>query len=729
MIGGGPVDVASWIAHAGAAAALRVVTLTGVAMLVATGGAQAQPADSSESTAAPSPSPSSSPDASGSPGQEPRTIRMARATWDTGWFQAEVHRQLLMELGYLVEGPRTMSNEEFFTAVASGDVDLWANGWFPLHQPLLTDGATPVGVQVESGALQGYFVDLATAVEHDITELADLADPEVAALFDDDGNGRADLVGCNLAWACGPVVDHHLAVFGLADTVEQVQADYSPLMLDAVDRVAAGEPVLYYTFTPNWTVGELVPGRDVRWLQTPGASLPDQPDLPDDVTRVAGLAGCPDDPCQTGWPPNDIRAVANEGFLDDNPPVRRLLEQVTIPLDDILDQNARMIEGEGSPADIRAAATSWIRDNRSTVDDWVSAADPDAVPVTEEQAAGTERGELLRVSVRTLEPFVLYENRVYTGYSVELAEQLASRMGREVEILAVNSIAKQLDDLDREAADIALAGLSITAERELDNDFSLPVFQSGLTILVPTASQTGFLGRAGTIARSILRPTLLWWILGFGLVLLMAAHLIWWFERRDNPDFPETYRRGIWDSFWWSAVTITTVGYGDKAPTGNAGRSFALLWMIAGYFVFASFTASITSTLAISELRGTIAGPSDLPGHTVATVADTEAERWLIQEGVGPVPHPDIDAAYAALDSGDADAVVFDAPVLQYHAAREGAGRVRTVGPVFDEVRYGVALRNGDNELREQVNLALLDMIESGAYEQLRERWFGAFDD
>ena len=165
-------------------------------------------------------------------------VRMARPTWDTGWFQAEVYRLLLERLGHRVEGPVTMSNPEFYTAVAAGDVDLWASGWFPLHDSLI-DEAAPVevvGTAVDDGALQGYFVDASTARAHGITDLGDLADPTVAALFDHDGDGRADLVGCEVGWSCALTIDHHLSAYGLSGTVEHVQGDYSPLIAETFAR-------------------------------------------------------------------------------------------------------------------------------------------------------------------------------------------------------------------------------------------------------------------------------------------------------------------------------------------------------------------------------------------------------------------------------------------------------------------------------------------------------------
>lgn len=93
-------------------------------------------------------------------------------------------------------------------------------------------------------------------------------------------------------------------------------------------------------------------------------------------TSVAGLTGCAaGDPCELGWPVNDIRAVANKEFLEANPPVRRLLEVVEIPLQDIAEQNSRMaMEAEYTDSQIRADAAAWIEDNRALVDGWLEIA-------------------------------------------------------------------------------------------------------------------------------------------------------------------------------------------------------------------------------------------------------------------------------------------------------------------------------------------------------------------
>ena len=66
-------------------------------------------------------------------------IKMGRADWDTGYFQAEVYKQALEKMGYKVSGPKTMKPQVFYVAAATGDVDLWVNGWFGTHDGYISE--------------------------------------------------------------------------------------------------------------------------------------------------------------------------------------------------------------------------------------------------------------------------------------------------------------------------------------------------------------------------------------------------------------------------------------------------------------------------------------------------------------------------------------------------------------------------------------------------------------
>jgi glycine betaine/proline transport system substrate-binding protein len=121
-------------------------------------------------------------------------------------------------------------------------------------------------------------------------------------------------------------------------------------------------------------VGLLKPGEDVVWIETPFPSLPEDQKQFEDATTVESVEGCVEQPCEMGWPANDIRPVANSDFPAGNPAARTLFEEIRIPLEDIFAQNARMFEGEDSKEDIARHAGQWIADNQETFDGWIEAA-------------------------------------------------------------------------------------------------------------------------------------------------------------------------------------------------------------------------------------------------------------------------------------------------------------------------------------------------------------------
>ena len=663
------------------------------------------------------------------------TINIGRPTWDTGWFQAEVYRELLQQLGYSVNEPRTLENESFYRQAAQGQVDLWASGWFPLHDRYLNQNeiggnVEPVGFEVPSGAIQGYMVDRATAERLNVRSLADLSRSEVTAAFDHNGDGKADLIGCNAGWACAEVIDHHLQEYELTEVVDHIQGAYAPLMEETVARFRRGAPVLFYTWTPNWTVSQLVPGEDVVWLEVPYPSLPADQKILESETVLTGIEGCVADPCTIGFPRNDIRAVANTAFLEANPAVRSLLEQVTIPLEDIAAQNARMLAGEGSEADIRRHAQEWLQANNDQVNEWLATAQatadiPEAVLETTDS---TEEPPLpatpLRVVTQRFEPFVIYENQQYRGFSIDLWDAIATELGITYDLVGVNSIAKLLDEVERGAADVAVAGIGITSQGEETLDFSFPYYETGLQVMV--SSDGSEVGRLVSIVGAVLSSPRLYYGIGvFVLILVVVAHLLWWSEHQHNSQFPSDYLHGVWEAFWWAAVTVTTVGYGDKVPTRFFGRFFGLMWMFAGYFVFAYFTASIATTFTVQELQGSITGPEDLPGKRIGTITNSAAAEFLDQQNnLFFRDYPTRDDIFTALDGDDIDAIVYDAPVLQYFTSHEGQGQYQVVGEVFQKLNYGIALGQ-DSPYRESINAALLKLYETGRYDEIYQEWFG----
>jgi ABC-type amino acid transport substrate-binding protein len=105
-------------------------------------------------------------------------------------------------------------------------------------------------------------------------------------------------------------------------------------------------------------------------------------------------------------------------------------------------------------------------------------------------------------------------------------------------------------------------------------------------------------------------------------------------------------------------------------------------------------------------------------------VRGTTSETYLRESGIEAVLVETADEAFATLERGDTDAVVYDSPILRYFAETEGRGKVTIVGPVFDREYYGIALAPG-SPLTERLDQALLSIAEDGTYDVIYERWFG----
>lgn len=303
-----------------------------------------------------------------------KEIILAQPTWDTGWFQTEIFRQLATELGYSVPAPLTLDNAAFYQSVAMGDVSLWVDAWFPLHNPyrMAFEGSAEIieGI-VDGAAMEGYLVDKASADKFGIKTIADFQREDVQVAFDRDGDGRADMVACPPGWGCELTIEHQMNAYGLNDHINLIKAGYPAAMADAVAAYETGSPILFYTWTPNWTVNDLVPGEDVVWIEVPEVNLPeDQMELADAATRE-GVVGCVNDPCMLGFPASSIDAVVNTAFLDDNPAIRGLLEAFELPIADIYKQNAEVNAGN---TDVEGQAKTWIEANRTTADTWLEAA-------------------------------------------------------------------------------------------------------------------------------------------------------------------------------------------------------------------------------------------------------------------------------------------------------------------------------------------------------------------
>ncbi|MGR3761603.1 glycine betaine/L-proline ABC transporter substrate-binding protein ProX [Roseobacteraceae bacterium NS-SX3] len=294
------------------------------------------------------------------------TVRPVMQSYIEEFFQHRILFRALEDLGYEVAEPQEVEAQTVHLALGTGDADFTAVHWNTLHDTFFEESGgdavlEKTGTLIE-GALQGYLVNK-SAYDAGVTNLADLKDPEVARMFDADGDGAADLAGCVPGWGCERVIEHQLSEFGLRDTVSHNQGAYNAIIADTIARNAAGENVLYYTWTPYWVSGALVPGKDVEWLAVPYSSLPDGAEAD---TSFNGK--------DLGFAVDSIRVVATDAFLEENPAAAKLFEVASIDINDISAQNKLIADGEDSSDDIDRHVDAWIEENRAEYGSWLDAA-------------------------------------------------------------------------------------------------------------------------------------------------------------------------------------------------------------------------------------------------------------------------------------------------------------------------------------------------------------------
>jgi polar amino acid transport system substrate-binding protein len=328
------------------------------------------------------------------------------------------------------------------------------------------------------------------------------------------------------------------------------------------------------------------------------------------------------------------------------------------------------------------------------------------------------------VATRILPPFILKEGEAYVGFSAELWLELAARLNIEFDWLERNNIVGLLEAVSSGEAQAGIAAISVTAEREQKFDFSQPMFDSGLQVMVRAEAEAGHSWR--TVLGYFTSGAMPYLLGVLALLTLIPGHAVWFVERghKDSP-FSRSYFPGVFQAMGWALSAAA--GQQNDSPRTKLGRFLSILAIFLSLMFLTYWQAELTSSFTVQQLQGGINGPDDLPGQKVGTTAGSTASKWASGAGARVTEHQTIAQSFAALEKGDVDAVVFDAPVLLYHAATAGRGKVRVVGTIFRKESYGILFPQ-DSELRKRVNEALLTMREDGSYDRLYRKWFEPAD-
>ncbi|PIB26489.1 hypothetical protein BFP76_11290 [Amylibacter kogurei] len=326
----------------------------------------------------------------------------------------------------------------------------------------------------------------------------------------------------------------------------------------------------------------------------------------------------------------------------------------------------------------------------------------------------------LNLKIATIErkPFAFKENGEWTGFSIQLWQQIAENLGAKTEIIETTSFSEMLQMVEEAKVDLAAANISVTAAREEVMDFSRPIFDSGLLVLAKS-------DQTPSVFTAFMNPELWIWLVGAILLFLFAGLLIAIAERghehfkgRDKLD---TWREGI----WWAVSVVTNASFTIFTPHSKIGRGISYALILAGLFVVSAFVAQITASLTVEGLRTQISGINDIRDKRVGTTQASTSSRFLTNQAINHETFVSLDEMFDALQEGKVDALVHDAPILAYYAKTQGNGVFQTQGNVFNPEKYGFAFPQRSSQT-ERVNQEILRLKETGAYSTLVRNWFGS---
>ncbi|MBX2828669.1 MAG: transporter substrate-binding domain-containing protein [Flavobacteriaceae bacterium] len=323
--------------------------------------------------------------------------------------------------------------------------------------------------------------------------------------------------------------------------------------------------------------------------------------------------------------------------------------------------------------------------------------------------------DTLKVAFTQAPPFIIQQQDRLEGVNIWLWEQVAEDLNLSYEIVPMN-FSEMLLALEKGEVDVCINPLTITSERSRSMEFTHSFFASNSTIAV--AKKTS-LRKFLDFVSAFFNVNFLRGLFLLIFIILMFGILAWLFERNKNPDHFRHGPKGIWDGIWWSAVTLTTVGYGDKAPKSRRGKATALLLMFGGLLFISGLTASIASSLTVNELSNNPDGFHEFKNAQVGTIGNSGAYDFLMENFFKDVNTYDgLVPGLRALKKGEIKAFIYDEPILKYRIHSDPEFKKVELLPIkFDVQFYAFAFSQNNADLERMISLKILEIMETAEWE------------
>ncbi len=326
----------------------------------------------------------------------------------------------------------------------------------------------------------------------------------------------------------------------------------------------------------------------------------------------------------------------------------------------------------------------------------------------------TDKNDTLIVGVKKAPPFLMKdETGEFKGLNIFLWEEISSELKIPCKFkeLTLNEI---LSELESGELDISINPLTITSERLKRIDFSLPFYVSNTAVAAKqeTGLQTIIQFVISFFSMNFLKAIFL--LLG---IIFLFGFITWIFERKENPEEFENNIKGIGSGIWWSAVTMTTVGYGDKTPRSTIGRIIALIWMFTAVIVISGFTASIASSLTVDRLGFNIEDLNDLRKLEVGTVENSASAEFLETNFFESREYETISDGLQAMNEGDLKVFAYDEPILKYTIRRDSLVDLGILPVKFNKQYYSFGFSEKlDDNIKDKISTKLIEITESNSW-------------
>lgn len=321
--------------------------------------------------------------------------------------------------------------------------------------------------------------------------------------------------------------------------------------------------------------------------------------------------------------------------------------------------------------------------------------------------------DTLLVGVAGSEPFVFEGNK--NGIAIELWEEIAQEDDWNYKYINFDEVDDAIHSMQRNKIDVLIGPISITAQRLDDMRFSQPFYNSSISILSHQSSKNLW-----QVIKPLFSFKLLTAVGVFLIILAIVGTFFWLAERKASTDqFSKDPIKGIGTGMWLAIVTMSTTGYGDKAPVTLAGRIIAGAWMIISIIFATSMVAGIASTLTLTSLGFTpISTLEQLSTHNVATIAESPSAEFLLKNNIKPKEFNTLESAISTLEENKVDAVVYDRPQLLYYLKHHKDDDLYISKAEYYKQGYGFAFPLNSN-LTFKANRALLDLAETQQLENI----------